>query len=386
MCNSDKNENKSRITNWLKKNFSSFKKRDELIEENSSALETSSSLKKTEENTESSRYKEKIRDEILLDSKRNKEKSQLAKENPSFFKTLKTSLSKTSSSIGLGIATIFTRNKDISEELWEEIESRLLMSDMGYETTSIVINNLKQAVKMQKLKSDSSVYEELKKELGRVLSSIESPLLFTSSKKPLLILVIGVNGVGKTTTIGKIARKVKNEGNSVLLAAGDTYRAGAIEQLKVWSERNDIPMVAHHPGADSASVIFDALKSAHSRGIDVVIADTAGRLHTKNNLMEELKKIHKITKKINSDIREEILLVLDASMGQNTINQTRNFTSTVPVSGLVLTKLDGTAKGGVIFSLANEFSIPLRFIGIGEGIDDLRVFESKSFIQALFSE
>ena len=303
-----------------------------------------------------------------------------------FFARLKQGLSKTSASIGEGMASLFLGKKAIDDDLLEEIETRLLTADVGVEATSVIIKNLTQKVARKQLTDADALYKSLQDELAAMLKPVEQPLKIESQNKPFVILVVGVNGAGKTTTIGKLAKKLQLEGKKVMLAAGDTFRAAAVEQLQVWGERNHIPVIAQHTGADSASVIFDAVQAAKARGIDVLIADTAGRLHTKDNLMEELKKVRRVMGKLDEDAPHEVLLVLDAGTGQNAINQTKQFDQTVALTGLALTKLDGTAKGGVIFALAKQFNIPIRFIGVGEGIDDLRDFESEPFVQALFAE
>ena len=309
-----------------------------------------------------------------------------AEPKTGFFARLKQGLSKTSASIGEGMASLFLGKKAIDDDLLEEIETRLLTADVGVEATSVIIKNLTQKVARKQLTDADALYKSLQDELAAMLKPVEQPLKIESQNKPFVILVVGVNGAGKTTTIGKLAKKLQLEGKKVMLAAGDTFRAAAVEQLQVWGERNHIPVIAQHTGADSASVIFDAVQAAKARGIDVLIADTAGRLHTKDNLMEELKKVRRVMGKLDEDAPHEVLLVLDAGTGQNAINQTKQFDQTVALTGLALTKLDGTAKGGVIFALAKQFNIPIRFIGVGEGIDDLRDFESEPFVQALFAE
>ncbi|UVM50870.1 signal recognition particle-docking protein FtsY [Pseudomonas sp. B21-015] len=303
-----------------------------------------------------------------------------------FFARLKQGLSKTSASIGEGMASLFLGKKIIDDELLEDIETRLLTADVGVEATSVIIQRLTQKVARKELADADALYKSLQAELAAMLKPVEQPLKITSQSKPFVILVVGVNGAGKTTTIGKLAKKLQLEGKKVMLAAGDTFRAAAVEQLQVWGERNKIPVIAQHTGADSASVIFDAVQAAKARGIDVLIADTAGRLHTKDNLMEELKKVRRVIGKLDADAPHEVLLVLDAGTGQNAINQAKQFNQTVELTGLALTKLDGTAKGGVIFALAKQFGLPIRYIGVGEGIDDLRTFEAEPFVQALFAE
>ncbi|QVN06936.1 signal recognition particle-docking protein FtsY [Pseudomonas rhodesiae] len=302
-----------------------------------------------------------------------------------FFARLKQGLSKTSASIGEGMASLFLGRKTIDDELLEDIETRLLTADVGVEATAVIIQSLTQKVARKQLTDADALYKSLQAELAAVLKPVEAPLVITPNK-PFVILVVGVNGAGKTTTIGKLAKKLQSEGKKVMLAAGDTFRAAAVEQLQVWGERNKIPVIAQHTGADSASVIFDAVQAAKARNIDVLIADTAGRLHTKDNLMEELKKVRRVIGKLDADAPHEVLLVLDAGTGQNAISQAKQFNQTVQLTGLALTKLDGTAKGGVIFALAKQFGLPIRYIGVGEGIDDLRTFEAEPFVQALFAE
>ena len=303
-----------------------------------------------------------------------------------FFARLKQGLSKTSASIGEGMASLFLGRKTIDDELLDDLETRLLTADVGVEATTQIIQRLTQKVARKELADADALYKSLQAELAAMLKPVEQPLKIVSQNKPFVILVVGVNGAGKTTTIGKLAKKLQLEGKKVMLAAGDTFRAAAVEQLQVWGERNKIPVIAQHTGADSASVIFDAVQAAKARGIDVLIADTAGRLHTKDNLMEELKKVRRVIGKLDTDAPHEVLLVLDAGTGQNAINQAKQFNQTVELTGLALTKLDGTAKGGVIFALAKQFGLPIRYIGVGEGIDDLRTFEAEPFVQALFAE
>lgn len=303
-----------------------------------------------------------------------------------FFARLKQGLSKTSASIGEGMASLFLGRKTIDDDLLDDLETRLLTADVGVEATTQIIQRLTQKVARKELADADALYKSLQAELAAMLKPVEQPLKIASQNKPFVILVVGVNGAGKTTTIGKLAKKLQLEGKKVMLAAGDTFRAAAVEQLQVWGERNKIPVIAQHTGADSASVIFDAVQAAKARGIDVLIADTAGRLHTKDNLMEELKKVRRVIGKLDADAPHEVLLVLDAGTGQNAINQAKQFNQTVELTGLALTKLDGTAKGGVIFALAKQFGLPIRYIGVGEGIDDLRTFEAEPFVQALFAE
>lgn len=304
----------------------------------------------------------------------------------SWFARLKQGLAKTSSSLGEGMASLFLGKKEIDDDLLEELETRLLTADVGMEATTAIMGNLTRRVARKELADSGALYQALQVEMAELLRPVEQPLRVTNNHKPYVILVVGVNGAGKTTTIGKLAQRLQKEGKKVMLAAGDTFRAAAVEQLQVWGERNKIPVIAQHTGADSASVIFDAVQAAQSRGIDVLIADTAGRLHTKDNLMEELRKVARVMGRLDDSAPHEVLLVLDAGTGQNAINQTRHFNETIAVTGLALTKLDGTAKGGVIFALAKHFGIPVRYIGVGEGIEDLREFVVDDFVAALFAE
>lgn len=302
----------------------------------------------------------------------------------SLYLRLKSQLKKTRTGIGGVLANIPVGQKEINQDLLEEIESSLIMADLGIETTTIIINELTARLERNQLNDAEALESALKQTLLDVLKPCDKPLLIPEQDIPFVILVVGINGVGKTTTIGKLAKRLKTQGHSVMLAAGDTFRAAAVEQLEVWGERNDIHVVAQHTGADSASVIYDAVESAKAKGVDVLIADTAGRLHTKSNLMDELSKIKRIMKKVDDTAPHEVLLVLDAGTGQNALSQTKIFNEAVELSGLALTKLDGTAKGGVIFSLANQFGLPIRFIGVGEGIDDLQDFDANKFVDALF--
>ncbi|AYM92403.1 signal recognition particle-docking protein FtsY [Serratia sp. 3ACOL1] len=307
-------------------------------------------------------------------------------ERPSkegFFARLKRSLLKTKQNLGSGFIGLF-RGKKIDDDLFEELEEQLLIADVGVETTRKIIESLTLHASRKQLKDAESLYGKLKEEMAEILAKVDQPL-DVGGKTPFVILMVGVNGVGKTTTIGKLARQFQAEGKSVMLAAGDTFRAAAVEQLQVWGERNRIPVIAQHTGADSASVIFDAVQAAKARNIDVLIADTAGRLQNKAHLMEELKKIVRVMKKLDEQAPHEVMLTLDASTGQNAVNQAKLFNEAVGLTGITLTKLDGTAKGGVIFSIADQFTIPIRYIGVGEGIEDLRPFKADDFIEALFA-
>ncbi|HHF4970242.1 TPA: signal recognition particle-docking protein FtsY [Haemophilus influenzae] len=308
------------------------------------------------------------------------------REKPSeggFFSRLVKGLLKTKQNIGAGFRGFFL-GKKIDDELFEELEEQLLIADIGVPTTSKIIKNLTEHASRKELQDAELLYQQLKVEMADILEPVAQPLEIDSTKKPYVILMVGVNGVGKTTTIGKLARKFQAEGKSVMLAAGDTFRAAAVEQLQVWGERNHIPVVAQSTGSDSASVIFDAMQSAAARNIDILIVDTAGRLQNKNNLMDELKKIVRVMKKYDETAPHEIMLTLDAGTGQNAISQAKLFNEAVGLTGISLTKLDGTAKGGVIFAIADQFKLPIRYIGVGEKIEDLREFNAKEFIEALF--
>ncbi|EPC6090180.1 signal recognition particle-docking protein FtsY [Citrobacter freundii] len=300
-----------------------------------------------------------------------------------FFARLKRSLLKTKENLGSGFISLF-RGKKIDDDLFEELEEQLLIADVGVETTRKIIANLTEGASRKQLKDAEALYGLLKEEMGEILAKVDEPLN-VEGKTPFVILMVGVNGVGKTTTIGKLARQFEQQGKSVMLAAGDTFRAAAVEQLQVWGQRNNIPVIAQHTGADSASVIFDAIQAAKARNVDVLIADTAGRLQNKSHLMEELKKIVRVMKKLDEDAPHEVMLTIDASTGQNAISQAKLFHEAVGLTGITLTKLDGTAKGGVIFSVADQFGIPIRYIGVGERIEDLRPFKADDFIEALFA-
>ncbi|EBO3988381.1 signal recognition particle-docking protein FtsY [Salmonella enterica] len=300
-----------------------------------------------------------------------------------FFARLKRSLLKTKENLGSGFISLF-RGKKIDDDLFEELEEQLLIADVGVETTRKIIANLTEGASRKQLKDAEALYGLLKDEMGEILAKVDEPLTI-EGKTPFVILMVGVNGVGKTTTIGKLARQFEQQGKSVMLAAGDTFRAAAVEQLQVWGQRNNIPVIAQHTGADSASVIFDAIQAAKARNVDVLIADTAGRLQNKSHLMEELKKIVRVMKKLDEEAPHEVMLTIDASTGQNAVSQAKLFHEAVGLTGITLTKLDGTAKGGVIFSVADQFGIPIRYIGVGERIEDLRPFKADDFIEALFA-
>ncbi|WDD99033.1 signal recognition particle-docking protein FtsY [Thalassomonas actiniarum] len=302
-----------------------------------------------------------------------------------FFTRLKQSLTKTRQNLGGGIFDLF-RGKKIDDELFEELETHLLLADVGVDTTTKIIDSLTESASRSQLKDAEALYDLLKQELKKVIEPVNQPLEIPDTEGPYVILMVGVNGVGKTTTIGKLAKQFQAQGKSVMLAAGDTFRAAAVEQLQVWGERNDIPVIAQHTGADSASVIFDAISAAKARGADILIADTAGRLQNKNHLMEELKKVVRVMKKQDVAAPHEVMLTLDAGTGQNALSQASLFDQAVGLTGLTLTKLDGTAKGGVVFAIADKFAMPIRYLGVGEGIDDLRPFNGDDFIDALFEK
>lgn len=307
-------------------------------------------------------------------------------EDGGFFSRMKSGLSKTRKSFSSGMATLLIGAKEIDDELLEDIETQLLSADVGVEATRRVVDALTERVSRQELLHSHALFDALRSELSAILSPRQQHLRIGELQKPFVILVVGVNGVGKTTTIGKLAQRYKREGRAVMLAAGDTFRAAAVEQLQAWGERNDVPVVAQGTGADSASVLFDAYQSAKSRGMDVLIADTAGRLNNKSHLMDELSKVVRVLKKIDATAPHEIMLVVDAGTGQNALNQVRDFDQAVKLTGLTVTKLDGTAKGGVLFNIASRTHLPIRFVGVGESIDDLRPFEAEEFVSALFDD
>src|SRR3990167_8241945 len=301
-----------------------------------------------------------------------------------FFARLKTGLSKTRTSFTQGIAQLFLGKKELNAALLKEIETALITADVGIETTAHLINTLTQKLARNELSDAEAAFQCLKTEMKNILQPCEVVLPFDHAQPPFVMLVIGINGSGKTTTIGKLAHLFKSHGKQVMLAAGDTFRAAAIEQLRVWGERNQIPVIAQKSGADTAAVIYDAMEAAKARGMDILMADTAGRLHTQSNLMSELQKVKRVLGKIDPHAPHETLLVLDATLGQNALQQVKQFHEALGVTGLALTKLDGTAKGGIIFAIAKQTKLPIRFIGIGESIDDLRPFQADEFIEAIF--
>ena len=302
-----------------------------------------------------------------------------------FFDRLRTGLKRTRGQLAEGLGDIFLGKKAIDDDLLEELETQLLIADVGIDATQAIISQLTEQVSRKDLKDSAALFSALQETLVDLLEPVSKPLQIDDQQQPYVILMVGVNGVGKTTTIGKLAKQFQQQGKSVMLAAGDTFRAAAVEQLQVWGERNDIPVIAQQTGADSASVIFDAVSAAKARAVDILIADTAGRLHTKDNLMDELAKVKRVMQKLDPSAPHEVMLVLDAGTGQNAINQAKQFHQAMGLTGLAFTKLDGTAKGGVVFAIAKQLGIPVRYIGVGEKIDDLRVFEHREFVSALFS-
>lgn len=301
----------------------------------------------------------------------------------SLFGRLRQSLSRSSSKLTEGFASLVLGKKVIDDDLLEELETQLLTADLGVDATQTIISDLTQRVARKQLSDAEALFSALRDDMINILQPSCQPLVIPQQDGPYVILMVGINGVGKTTTIGKLAKQFQNQGKSVMLAAGDTFRAAAVEQLQVWGDRNDIAVISQHSGADSASVIFDALQSAKARNVDILIADTAGRLHTQSNLMEELKKVKRVMAKLDENAPHEIMLVLDAGTGQNALSQAVQFNEAVGITGLTLTKLDGTAKGGIIFAIAKKMGLPIRYIGVGEKIDDLRSFHAEEFVDAL---
>ncbi|MFZ4077632.1 MAG: signal recognition particle-docking protein FtsY [Legionellaceae bacterium] len=308
-------------------------------------------------------------------------------EHLGLFQRVKQGLSKTRHHLGDGLGRLLLGKKEVDAELLDALETLLLTSDMGIQTTQMLVQNVVAGLARKELSDGDAVLGALKSHMEDLLVT-HQPLLddLLPQHHPLVILMVGVNGAGKTTTIGKLARHYQDQGLRVMLAAGDTFRAAAVEQLQVWGDRNDIPVVAQHTGADSASVIFDALQAAKARGYDVLIADTAGRLHTQHHLMDELKKIKRVLHKLDPTAPHETMLVLDASLGQNALNQAKSFHEAIGLTGITMTKLDGTAKGGILFALAHELGIPFRYVGVGEGIEDLRPFDASQFVRAIFED
>lgn len=300
------------------------------------------------------------------------------------FGRLRAGLARTRANLSDALGDLLSGKRQIDDDLLEELETLLLTADVGVDATKRIIDDLTGRVRRKELADPEALGVALRGQLAEILNAVDAPVKAATAGRPQVVLMVGINGAGKTTTIGKLARRLKDEGQSVMLAAGDTFRAAAVEQLQTWGERNDIPVIAQATGADAASVIYDALEAATARNIDVLIADTAGRLHTKSNLMEELSKISRVMKKIDPEAPHEVMLVVDAGTGQNALNQAVEFHQTVGLTGITLTKLDGTAKGGIIFAIANRVGVPIRFIGVGESIEDLRPFVADEFVKALF--
>ena len=300
------------------------------------------------------------------------------------FARLKSGLARTRHSLTEGVASLVLGSKAIDADLLEEIETTLLLADVGVEATREIIDDLTARVSRKELGNAEALMSALHEDMEAILAPVSAPLSIPRETRPYVILMVGINGAGKTTTIGKLAHRLRQDGRTVMLAAGDTFRAAAVEQLQTWGERNGVPVIAQQQGADAASVIYDALEAARARGIDVLIADTAGRLHTQSNLMEELKKIRRVLGKLDASAPQEVMLVVDAGTGQNALNQARQFHEVIGLTGITLTKLDGTAKGGIIFAIAKQLGLPIRFIGVGEGIENLREFHAGEFVQALF--
>lgn len=317
---------------------------------------------------------------------KSKQKDESDAIKPGMFGRLRDRLTRTRGGLMGGLGDLMMGRKEIDDELLEELEMMLLTADVGVDATQQIINDLTDRVSRKQLGDSGALYAALREDMLKILEPASQPLVCDEAKQPYVILMVGINGVGKTTTIGKLAKKFQAEGKSVMLAAGDTFRAAAVEQLQVWGERNNIAVVAQPRASDPASVIFDAMESASAKGIDILIADTAGRLHTQSNLMEELKKIRRVLSRHDESAPHEVMLVVDAGTGQNAISQAEQFNEAVGLTGITLTKLDGTAKGGVLFAIANKLEIPIRFIGVGEGIEDLRPFDAEEFVDALFEE
>ena len=305
---------------------------------------------------------------------------------PGWLTRLRSGLDKTRRALSGGLGTLLLGRKELDEDLLEELETRLLLADVDTSTVRVIIDGLTERIRRKELDEPQALYRALKAQLVDVLTPASVPLAIDTTRKPFVILMVGVNGAGKTTTIGKLARRFQAQGHSVMLAAGDTFRAAAVEQLQIWGERHGVPVIAQKSGSDAASLIFDALQSARARGCDVLLADTAGRLHVKSNLMEELRKIVRVMQKLDASAPHEVLLVLDAGTGQNGLAQARSFREAVGVSGVALTKLDGTAKGGIVFSVARELGLPIRYVGVGETAEDLREFDARDYVEALFAD
>ena len=319
----------------------------------------------------------------MFSFKKNKDEKKQDDAPKGFWQRLKSGLSRTRDGLTTGLAGLIRGKKTIDDEVLEEIEMRLLMADVGVEATQEIIDNLTERLERNQLGDLEALLQALRSDMLELLAPSSKPLVLDDSVKPYVIMMVGINGAGKTTTIGKLAKRFQNDGKKVMLAAGDTFRAAAVEQLQTWGERNNVPVIAQQRNADPASVIYDAMEAGKARDADVLILDTAGRLHTQTNLMEELKKIHRVAKKVDADAPHEVMLVIDGGIGQNALNQAQQFHQAVNLTGITLTKLDGTAKGGIVFAIAKKTGLPIRFIGVGEAIDDLRVFDAEDFVDAL---
>jgi fused signal recognition particle receptor len=313
------------------------------------------------------------------------EPKQSKPEKEGLFSRLRSGLSKTGSALTEGMGALVLGKKEIDEDILEDLETRLLMADVGIEATQRIINDLTKRAARDELHDSTAMMKAMYVEMTKILRPIAKPLIIDETQSPTVILMVGINGAGKTTTIGKLAKQFQNDGKSVMLAAGDTFRAAAVEQLEVWGERNNIPVVAQGTGSDSASVIYDAMESAKAKNIDILLADTAGRLHTQTNLMEELKKVKRVMQKIDANAPHEVMLIVDASIGQNALAQAKEFNNALGLTGITVTKLDGTAKGGILFAIAEQTGIPVRYIGVGESIDDLQEFDAYEFTGALLA-
>lgn len=359
-------------------------------EENTTDVTLSSDKETTEKHNEKNIEEKTVTRNSILDIKSTEAVKNTVeeKETPKqgLFQRLRTGLSKTGDALTEGMSVFVLGEKKIDDDVLEELETRLLMADVGMEATQRIISDLTLRTSRNELSDVDSLMAALKEEMTEILRPVAKPLELNLAHKPTVILLVGINGAGKTTTIGKLAKKFQNDGKSVMLAAGDTFRAAAVEQLQVWGDRNDIPVIAQGTGSDSASVIYDAMESAKARNIDVLLADTAGRLHTQTNLMEELKKVKRVMQKIDADAPHEVMLIVDASIGQNALVQAKEFNKALGLTGISVTKLDGTAKGGILFAIAEQINIPVRFIGVGESIDDLQEFDAEKFTQALLGE
>ncbi len=354
--------------------------------ENESDLGIDESIENTEQQeiVSSKAQSESKPVESHLDSV-NESSEQKPDKKEGLFKRLRSGLAKTGNSLTEGMSALVLGKKKIDDDVLEELETRLLMADVGMEATQRIISDLTQRSSRNELNDVDALMAALNDEMVKILRPVSKPLDLDDIDGPAVVLMVGINGAGKTTTIGKLAKQFQEEGLSVMLAAGDTFRAAAVEQLQVWGERNDIPVVAQGTGADSASVIYDAMESAKAKNIDILLADTAGRLHTQTNLMEELKKVKRVMQKINPEAPHEIMLIVDASIGQNALAQAREFDAALGLTGITVTKLDGTAKGGILFAMAEKTGIPVRFIGVGESIDDLQEFDAYEFTGALLA-